>query len=55
MFDRDRAADLGVPVQSIAETLEILLAQTKTNEFVLRNQQYDVITALASRYRSVPE
>ena len=55
MFDRDRAADLGVPVQSIAETLEILLAQTKTNEFVLRNRQYDVITALASRYRSVPE
>ncbi len=55
VFDRDRAADLGVPVSSVAETLQVLLAETKTNEFVLRNRQYDVITALASRYRTVPE
>lgn len=54
-FDRERAADLGVPVASIAEALQILLAQAETNEFILRNKQYDVITALASSHRTVPE
>jgi multidrug efflux pump len=55
VFDRERAADLGVPISSIAQSLQILLAQSKTNEFILRNKQYDVITALAAPYRSVPE
>jgi multidrug efflux pump len=55
VFDRDRAADLGVPVRRIAEALQVLLAQAETNEFVLRNKQYDVIPAVASRYRTVPE
>lgn len=55
VFDRERAADLGVPVASIAEALQVVLAQSQTNEFVLRNKQYDVITALASRHRSMPE
>lgn len=55
VFDRERAADLGVPIASIAQSLQILLAQTKVNEFILRNKQYDVVTALAGPYRSVPE
>jgi len=54
-FDRDRAADLGVPVSSIAQALQTLLSQSGVSEFVLRNKQYDVITALAPRYRAVPE
>ncbi len=55
IFDRERAADLGVPVSSIAQSLQILLSQGKIDEFIMRSKQYDVITALASRYRSLPE
>jgi multidrug efflux pump len=54
IFDRERAADLGVPVAAVAEALEVTFAQTTASEFVLRNKQYDVITALASPYRSAP-
>jgi multidrug efflux pump len=55
VFDRERAADVGVPISSIAQSLQVLLAQTKVNEFILRNKQYDVITALAGPFRSVPD
>lgn len=55
VYDRERAADVGVPISSIAQSLQLLLAQTKVNEFILRNKQYDVITALAGPYRTVPE
>ncbi len=55
IFDRERAADLGVPVSSIAQSLQILLSQGKIDEFIMRSKQYDVIAALASRYRSLPE
>jgi multidrug efflux pump len=55
VFDRERAADLGVPIATIAQSLQIVLAQGETNEFILRDKQYDVITTLASRYRRLPE
>lgn len=55
IFDRDRAADLGVPVSSVAESLQILISQSKVDEFVMRAKQYDVIPALASHSRSLPE
>jgi multidrug efflux pump len=54
-FDRERAADIGVPVSSVAESLRLLVSQSATDDFVLRNKQYDVVTALATRYRSLPE
>jgi len=54
-FDRERAADLGVPVRAVAETLRLLVSQSAADEFVLRNEQYDVITALGARFRAVPE
>ncbi len=55
IFDRDRAADLGVPVSSVAQSLQLLLSQAKIDEFIMRGKQYDVVTALASRYRSLPD
>ena len=55
IFDRDRAADLGVPVSTVAQSLQLLLSQAKIDEFIMRGKQYDVVTALASRYRSLPE
>lgn len=55
IYDRDRAADLGVPVASIADALQVALAENELSEFVLRNRQYDVIASLAPRFRAVPE
>lgn len=54
-FDRERAADLGVSVRSIADSLRLLVSQGPADEFILRNQQYDVVMALESPMRSVPE
>jgi multidrug efflux pump len=54
-FDRERAADIGVSVSSVAESLRLLVAHGAADDFVLRNKQYDVITALAMRYGSVPD
>jgi multidrug efflux pump len=54
-FDRERAADVGVPVASLAESLRLLVAQGPADEFILRNKQYDVVMALEGIYRSVPE
>jgi multidrug efflux pump len=54
-FDRERAADLGVPVAAVAESLRLLVSQGAADEFVLRNRQYDVVMALESPFRSVPD
>lgn len=55
IYDRDRAADLGVSVASIADALQVALAENEISEFVLRNRQYDVIASLAPRFRATPE
>jgi multidrug efflux pump len=55
IFDRERAADVGVPVAAVADSLRLLIAQGPADEFVLRNEQYDVVMALEAAYRSVPE
>ncbi len=55
LYDRDRAADLEVPVSAIADALQVALAENEVSEFVLRNRQYDVIASLAPRFRVVPE
>jgi multidrug efflux pump len=54
-FDRERAADIGVSVSSVAESLRLLVSQGAADDFVLRNKQYDVVTALAKRHGSVPD
>jgi multidrug efflux pump len=54
-FDRERAADLGVPVSSVSQALAMLVSQGKADDFILRNEQYDVVMALESPFRSVPD
>jgi multidrug efflux pump len=54
-IDRETAADLGVSVASIAESVRLLVAEGPADEFVLRNKEYDIVMALAPRYRSMPE
>jgi len=55
VFDRERAADVGVPVRAVSESLRLLVSQGAADDFILRNKQYDVVTALASPFRSVPD
>ena len=55
LFDRERAADLGVPVSAVSESLRLLVSQSPADDFILRNKRYDVVTALASPFRSVPD
>jgi len=55
VFDRERAADLGVPVSAVAESLRLLVSQGPADDFILRNKRYEVVTALASPFRSVPD
>ncbi len=55
IFDRDRAADSGVPISEILNSLQTLFSEGRVNDFILRNKQYDVITALLPKYRSMPE
>ncbi len=54
-IDREQAADLGLSASSVADSLRLLVSEGPADEFVLRNKQYDVIMALAPRYRSFPE
>jgi multidrug efflux pump len=54
-IDRETAADLGVSVASIAESLRLLVAEGPADEFVLRNKEYDVVMALQPIYRSMPD
>jgi multidrug efflux pump len=55
VVDRERASDLGVSVADVAESMRLLVSQGRMDEFILRAKQYDVVTALASRFRTVPE
>ncbi|MBI3591130.1 MAG: efflux RND transporter permease subunit [Candidatus Melainabacteria bacterium] len=55
VFDRDRAADLGVPVSEILNSFQTLFSESRINDFTFRNKQYDVIASLLPKYRSIPE
>ena len=55
VFDRDCASDLGVPVSEILNSFQSLFSEGRINDFVLRNKQYDVISALLPKYKSLPE
>jgi multidrug efflux pump len=42
-IDRDRAADLGVSVETIGRTLETVLGSRKVTTFIQRGEEYDVV------------
>jgi multidrug efflux pump len=53
-IDRARAADLRVPVSSIASTLESLLGGRRVTQFQRGNQQYYVIVQVEDADRATP-
>jgi hydrophobic/amphiphilic exporter-1 (mainly G- bacteria), HAE1 family len=51
-IDRDRAADLGVSVADVAETLRMLVAGVKASSFAEHGEEYDVRLRAAQQYRN---
>jgi len=54
-IDRDRAAELGVSVADIGNTLQVLLGSAKVTRFKRGTHQYDVMLQLPKVDRSSPE
>jgi HAE1 family hydrophobic/amphiphilic exporter-1 len=50
-IDRDRAADLGVPMATIAMTIRSLMADDKISEMTSDGQRYDVRMKLDEKFR----
>jgi multidrug efflux pump len=53
--DRERAADLGVPIEDIASALEALIGGTKIGKFTLQGRRVDVRAQLVKSQRSSPQ
>jgi len=54
VLDRDKAADLGIEVDTIGRTLETLLGGRKVTRFKREGKQYEVMLQLARPDRSTP-
>jgi hydrophobe/amphiphile efflux-1 (HAE1) family protein len=50
-IDRDRAADLGVSVADVADTLRMLVAGVKASSFAEHGEEYDIRLRAAPAYR----
>ncbi|MFW5452532.1 efflux RND transporter permease subunit [Thioalkalivibrio sulfidiphilus] len=53
-IDKDRAADLGVSVESIGRTLETMLASRRVTTYIDRGEEYDVILEGEREQRRTP-
>jgi HAE1 family hydrophobic/amphiphilic exporter-1 len=54
-IDRDRAADLGVPMASIATTVRSLMADEKVSELTVDGDRHDVRMKLDESFRQRPQ
>jgi len=55
LIDRDRAADLGIDMATIGQTLALLVGEGEINRFSLDERSYKVIPQLAARFRADPD
>jgi multidrug efflux pump len=53
-IDRAKAADLGISVESIGKTLEIMFGSREVNTYVDRGEEYKVIVQARSEDRATP-
>jgi multidrug efflux pump len=53
-IDRSRAADLGVSVEDIGKTLELMFGEKQVSSFVSRGQEYYVIIRAREQDRAAP-
>jgi HAE1 family hydrophobic/amphiphilic exporter-1 len=54
-IDRDRAADLGIRVQDISQTVNALVAGQEVTTFNAASDQYDVVLRAQDSYRRTPD
>ena len=52
--DREKAADLGIPVESIGRTLETMLGGRQVTRFKQNGKQYDVVVQVGDEDRLTP-
>jgi multidrug efflux pump len=53
--NREKAADLGIPIETIGRTLETLLGGRQVTRFKLQGDQYDVIVKVDNEGRTTPQ
>ncbi len=53
-IDRDKARNLGVAVQDVAQTLQLCLSEQRFGYFIMQGKQYQVIGQLERENRSTP-
>jgi hydrophobe/amphiphile efflux-1 (HAE1) family protein len=54
-IERDRAADLGVQVADVAETLQLVVGGLKASTYAERGEEYDIRVRADARFRTTPE
>ncbi len=54
-LNRDKAADMGISVQTIGKTIETLMGGRDVTRFKMNGEQYDVIVKTEDRLRTSPE
>lgn len=54
IFNRKMIYDAGLTVQDVSMSIQSLFSESKLNDFILRNKQYDVVTSLIPKYKSNP-
>jgi multidrug efflux pump len=54
-FERERAADLGIPVETLAGALEVGLGGSHVSDFIMNNKSYKVLAQLEPKFRARPE
>ncbi len=54
-IERDRAADLGVQVADVAETLQLFVGGLKASSYAEHGEEYDVRVRADARFRATPE
>ncbi len=55
VIDRDRASDLGIPVQTIANSLNVLVGGQIVSRYTEQNEQYDVWLRADKSFRDNPD
>jgi HAE1 family hydrophobic/amphiphilic exporter-1 len=54
-IERDRAADLGVQVADVADTLQLFVGGLKASSYAEKGEEYDVRVRADARFRASPE
>jgi multidrug efflux pump len=54
-FERERAADLGISVDTLAGALEVGLGGSHVSDFIMNNKSYKVLAQLEPKYRARPK